>query len=230
MWILAGLGVFVVLVVLFVAGTGLFLVQKARQFGFNSEEMKRNPSLAITKMLTTFNPDLEIVSSDEGSGKIRVRERKTGKTYTIDFEDAKRGKFTVQADGKPIVTVNGDDEQSKGSVEVNSPEGTVKVGEGGTAKVPAWIPDYPGSEPKSAVTAEMTDGKSGVYTFSTRDSIEKVGKFYDEGFKSAGLKTTSTLSSDSGMVSAETERKSAVVTLTLENGNTKVGVTYRSEK
>jgi len=55
-------------------------------------------------------------------------DKKTGKTYNISFNDAKNGKFTVNEDGG-----------SRAAFSI-----------GGKAKVPAWIPDYPGSDPQAA--------------------------------------------------------------------------------
>jgi len=51
----------------------------------------------------------------------------SGKTYTMSFEDAKNGKFTMKEDGKTTLTV------------------------GGKAKVPSWVPDYPGLRPTRSV-------------------------------------------------------------------------------
>ena len=45
-WILAILGVFVVLVIVAVVGIGFFVAHKAKEAGLDSDMVKRNPALA----------------------------------------------------------------------------------------------------------------------------------------------------------------------------------------
>ena len=60
-------------------GAVMFFLHKARQAGFDAGLIGRNPGLAISKMIAAANPDVEVLSTDDGSGKITMRDKKTGK-------------------------------------------------------------------------------------------------------------------------------------------------------
>ena len=47
----------------------------------------------MTKMITAANPNVEVLGVDKGSNQIRLRDKQTGQSYTISFDDAKKGKF-----------------------------------------------------------------------------------------------------------------------------------------
>jgi hypothetical protein len=236
-WILGGLGAFVILIAIAVAGAGFFLVHKAKQAGLDPDLMRRNPALATVKMMAALTPNIEVQSIDEGRGIVTVRDKKEGKTFTVNLEDAKKGRFVFQEDGKDAVTLNATGDGKTGAVEIKSAEGTVKIGGGQNAKVPTWIPDYPRSEPTVAYSAQSKDGDSGSYQFKTKDPSDKVAKFYEDGLKSSGMKVTTTLSTSGGsgtggMIVGEDEDKkhSAIVLLGSEEGSTTVSVTFTVKK
>jgi hypothetical protein len=212
-WILGGLGGCLVLVVICVFAIGMFVTHKARQAGIDGDLLKRNPALAAAKMVVAANPDIELVSTDEGKQEITVREKKTGKVYTMSFDDAKNGKFTMKEDGKTTLTV------------------------GGKAKFPAWVPDYPNSDPQGAFSASGAEGDSGTFTFKTGDAVDKVTKFYQDQFQSNNMKITSNVSSTSGnstggMLSAQDDSSKHTVTVIIgtEGSQTTVAVTYATNK
>ncbi len=163
--------------------------------------------------MTATNPDIEMVSVDEGRQELTIRDKKSGKTYTMSVEDAKNGKFTFKEDGKTTLTV------------------------GGKAKLPAWVPDYPGSDPQGAFTASGADGEGGSFTFKTKDASDKVVQYYQDQFKSLGMKVTSNVTtqdgkSSAGMLSAQDDANKHTVTIVLgtDNGETGVSVTYATNK
>lgn len=212
-WILGGLGGCLVLVVIGVFAIGMFVAHKAKQAGIDGDLMKRNPALAAAKMMVAANPDIELVSTDEGKQEITVRDKKTGKTYTMSFEDAKNGKFTMKEDGKTTLTV------------------------GGKAKFPAWVPDYPNSDPQGAFSAAGAEGDSGTFTFKTSDPVDKVTKYYQDKFETNNMKITSNVSSTSGnstggMLSAQDDSTKHTVTVIIgtEGSETTVAVTYATNK
>jgi hypothetical protein len=212
-WVLIGIGLCFTLFVIAVVGVGLFVAHKAKQAGLDPDLIKRSPALAAAKLMVAANPDVEMVTADEGKQEMTVRDKKTGKVYTMSFEDAKNGKFTMKEDGKTTLTV------------------------GGKAKVPSWVPDYPGSEPQGAFSAQGDDGASGTFTFKTKDSSDKVIKYYQDQFKASGLNVTSNITnqngqSAAGMLSAEGESRKHNVTVILgvEGGDTTVALTYATNK
>lgn len=219
-WILVGLGAFCLLTFVVVVTAGYFFM--------------RNPGLATIKMLAAVNPDIEVMSYDRELGKVAVRDRKTGKTYSVNFDEAKRGRFVLQEDGKSPVSIITSNDGDHGGVEIRSSDSTVKIGGGQPAKVPAWIPEYPNSTPVGAFSAQSADGTSGSYQFSTKDPVDKIAKFYEDGLKSQGLRTSSTMTGEGNtggaMISAEQGNKSAVVLVGEENGASTVSVTFKSKK
>ncbi len=232
-WILLGLGIFFALLIMVGVGAVFFAVHKAKQAGLDPDLVKRNPALAAVKVMAALNPDIEVLSLNEQKGLVTVRDKKSGKTYNVDFDDAKRGKFVFEEEGKPPVTItsknNGD-----GTIEVNSADGSLKIG-GGKAKVPAWVPDYPGSDPQGAFSAQNAEGSSGSYAFKTSDPVEKVSKFFQDGFRSEGMNVTDTVTNQDGhgqnaMIKAEQAPKTALVLVGTENGTTNVSVTFTVKK
>jgi hypothetical protein len=194
LWVLVGIGGFFLLIALVVVG-GIAYVA-------------RNPTLVMSKMITAANPNVEVISVNKGSQQITLRDKQTGETYNITFDDVKNGKFSM-----------------KGS------NGRATFSMGGRAKVPAWVPEYPGSDPQSAFSAQGQDGVSGTFTFKTRDPADKVTRFYQDQFQSAGLHITANAHSSGSMLVAEDDAKkhSITVIVSAESSNTTVAVTYANK-
>lgn len=195
LWVLLGVGGFFLLIVLAVV-VGIAYIA-------------RNPVQVMTKMIAAANPNVEVLSVDKNSQHINLRDKQTGKTYSISFDDAKNGRFTFKGDGQESFTL------------------------GGSAKIPAWVPDYPGSNPQAAFTAQGHDGNSGTFTFKTRDPSDKVIKFYQDQFQSTGLNITTNMThqegrSSGGMLVAEDTAKNHTINVIIgvDGGDTTVAVTY----
>jgi hypothetical protein len=209
------LGLFV-LGTMAVVGTGLFIVHKVRQAGFDPELMKQNPGLAITKMIATANPDVDVLSTDEGAGKITVRDKKTGKVVTMTFDDAKNGKFSFRAQG---------DDGNTASLEIGA----------GADKLPSWIPAYPGAKAVGtlAVNGGSGQGNGGAFGFSTSDAPAQVMSFYQDKCKELGIdiKMVTTTSKGGMILGADKgEMHSLQVIVGSESGETKVQVIYGLKK
>jgi hypothetical protein len=203
---------------------------KMTQAGFSSELMKKNPGYAGAKMAVTMNPEVEIVSSDDDTGTIVVREKKTGKVVTMKFDPNKKAMTIIDENGKTAtMTVSG--EGSSANMEIKGPDGTVKIGES-TDKAPDWVPVYPGSSPKNTFSASNGGEQSGTYAFVTADSADKLISFYKDALKSGGFAVSNmTNNSDGkvgGMVSGEDKvnKRNIVVGLETETDGTHVNVTY----
>ncbi|HYL38561.1 MAG TPA: hypothetical protein VEV17_21775 [Bryobacteraceae bacterium] len=229
-WILIGVGGFFLVMILAIVGLGFFVVHKAKDAGLDADLIKRSPGLAVAKMAVAANPNVEMVSADEGKQEITIRDKQTGRVMTVSFDDAKKGKFVFKENGKEAVTISG----ANGTLEMKSAEGTVKIG--GNAKVPAWVPDYPGSEPQGAFSAQGADGQSGSFGFKTKDGSDKVVKFYQDQFQASGLKVTSNVTSQNGQSSggllvAEDASSKHTVTVIIgqDSGATSVSVTYANK-
>lgn len=193
-----------------VAGASYYVLHKVK-------DVARNPGLAIAKMVTMGNPDVQVLNTDDSAGTITVRDRKTGKVTTMKFDDVKNGgKFSMTAD------------DDKGGT------ATMQFG-GDTGKLPSWVPQYPGSAPKAtfSVTGTSSDGNGGNYTFTTSDSVSKVLEFYQDKIKDAGMKVTSTTTTQNGGMVTGTDDSSNRTLLAIvgtDSGQTTVNVTYGSKK
>jgi hypothetical protein len=229
-WIVVGcFGLLVVAGVIAVMG-GYFVARKATQFA-------KNPGLAVSKMIAAANPDVEVVSTDEDTGRITVRDKKTGKTMTMNFSDAQKGRIVFKEDGKDAVTVEAGGEGSSAVFEMKSKDGSMKIGGGAPQNMPAWLPMYPGSPPEGAMSMNNANSNSGLFGFKTKDSVEQVLRYYSDSLKKAGLKAaTQTMQQDGstsgGTVTAEDSsgKRKASVTATTGDEGTSVAVTFESPK
>jgi hypothetical protein len=233
MWVLIGIGGFVLLCVL-AAGIGSYVLYRTvKSAGFDSALMQKNPGLAMAKMVTAMNPDYQTVSSNDSSGTITVREKSTGKVITFRFDPEKKSMVIVDENGKEAkISVTGDG-NSTGGIEIQSPDGTVKFGTSTTGAPPAWVPSYPGSATQGVGSSETPDGNAYSYAFKTTDSASKVIAYYQDQLKSAGFTVTQVVSSgQGGMLSGEDAGKkhSVVLIVGADNDGTVVSVTAVEKK
>ena len=217
-WIIAAIvGVFVLVGILFL-GTGLFVAYKVKNAGFDSRLAEKNPALAAAKVMAALNPNVEVVKVDEDRGLLTVRDKKTGKTITMDAEGVKNGKLTFSDD---------------------STNEKFSFGADSAAKLPAWLPSYPGSKPEGTFSMSGSDAadrsEGGAAHFKTSDAGAKVLTFYQQNLKNAGFKITSTFSGDSGesrggILTAEdtAKRRTVMVTVSSTSEGTDVALTYGS--
>jgi hypothetical protein len=211
-WVLVVIGCLFGLGVMAVVGTGAFVVHKARQAGIDGDLFRHNPGLAVGKMVAAVNPALEVVRTNEAEGTVILRDRHNGKQFSINIDAARHGALTLKAE---------DDEGKGGTLEV-----------GGDAKIAAWVPQYPGSNPQASFHAqgESQDGigEAGNFTFRTDDPASKVLSFYEDKARelgmtlhSGGVDETSTVVAND----AESHRFLKVIT-GRRSGETTVNVTY----
>ena len=231
-WILAGCGGLLVLGAIAASLTLYFIAHKAKQA---AHMIEKNPALAVTRMIAAANPDVEVLSTDEDKGTITVRDKKTGKTMTMNFADAQKGKFVFEQDGQKVeMQAHGDGD--KGSLEVKSGEGSMKFQTGaGTEKPPDWLPAYPGSTPQGAVSMQNAKESSGSFHFTTKDPVEQVVRYYEDALKKTGLKVNTNTSQQDGkttfaIVSAEEAKRKAAVTAAVTADGTNVGVTFTAQQ
>jgi hypothetical protein len=215
-----------------VVGSGLYFVHKAKQAGLDPELMRNNPGLATAKLLAATNPDLEVVSSDDGRGVVTIRQRSTGKTMTVTFDDMKQGKFTFREDGKDAVTLEAHGGGDTGSLQMKSGSESLTMG-ASQATMPAWIPPYPNSKPTSTFSVNSKQGNSASFQFQTTDDSKDVVAFYERELKQTGFRINATTTSESGtssggLVSADDAANKRTVLVAVGNGSkgTTVSVTY----
>jgi hypothetical protein len=192
-WVWVGLGCLVILLVC--AATCVFIGYKAKHL---AEKYKDNPELLAAELMIKANPDLEEVSSDKDAKTVTVRDKKTGKEMTFNFEDIKNGKFSMEGSDGSKVNV-GD-----GGVQVTDEKGQTTTIAGGVAT--------------STSSFSATGANGGAITMlETTDSADQALSFYEGKLKDAGF----TVDKNAYQVNNQT----AGGTITAKNGGDKGEVT-----
>ncbi|HUA84282.1 MAG TPA: hypothetical protein VMB85_10520 [Bryobacteraceae bacterium] len=225
-WILGGLAVVLFGGMLTCGLVGFLAMRAVKNAGFDPDLMKRNPGLAMAKMAATLHPDLEVVSTDDRSGKIVMRNKKDGKEVAFRFDPDKKTMVMTGDDGKDV-TITASGEGADGRVTMKSSDSSLTFGAGGSAKMPDWVPVYPGTSPQGVYSANTPEGSQNTFTFKTNDSASKVAGYYQEQFKGGGLTVNLATSGDNGgLVTAESgdKKRTVVVTVAPANGVTSVSV------
>ena len=200
-----------------VVGTGWFVYNKVKQAGVDPELFRTNPGLALGKLITAVNPDAEVVRTDDRAGTITIRDKRSGKEITMSFDQAKSGRVTFSAE---------DD---------NGKTATVEIG-GANAKLPSWVPAYPGATIQANVTARGDDsngtGEGGNFSFTTSDPASRVISFYQDKAKELGMKAKLNASAGDGgtFIAAEEDRRSLTVVAGTDGERTTVNVTYGAKR
>jgi hypothetical protein len=191
---------FFAIVVIALIGTGVFVA-------------RHGPGYAIAKVIAAANPNAEVVSTDDGAGTITIRDRRTGKTVTMNFDDARHGRFRLEAE---------DENGKHASLEL-----------GGSANVPSWVPLYPGSNPRAVFSArgesDSAAGEGGDFTFATSDPASRVRSFYEDEGRRLGMDVnvkTETRDVNVLVMKDPDDRRSLTVMIGTSGGETKVNVTY----
>jgi len=212
LWVLGGVLV-VMLAVASMCGLGGYLIyRKAKNSGFDSALMQKNPAYAAAKFAVSMAPGVEVISSDDNKGTVTVRNKEDGKVMTFKFDPGKKTMVVLDENGKEAtVRINGDGD--KAAIEVNSADGNFKP--------------YPGSNPTGMFSASNNEGKQGGYSFKTPDAPARVLSFYQDQLKSAGFTINMTTTGEQGgMVMAENKASSHTLTVTAspENGGSNVAL------
>jgi hypothetical protein len=253
LWILGGCATIVVLGTLAVGGVIWYGVHKAKQAGLDPELIKKNPVLAAAKLSVAANPDTEMVSSDDSSGTIVVRDKKTGKVSTMKVDPDSKTMTVTDENGK-TVTMKLDpnnnrlvltDDKGKtatitadaqaGNVEIKGPDGNFKMGSSAD-KAPSWVPVYPGASTQNVFSASSNGEQTGTYAFTTKDAPDRILSFYDSQLKSGGFKTSNTTNTTNGKVSgmvtgtADNDKRTVLVVVGSEDDGTKVSVTFGTKQ
>jgi len=220
--------------VAFVGVGGMWLKNKVQGM---SERYEKDPDAAAydaALMAFKLNPDLEIVSQDEATKTITVRDKKDGKEVTFNLDDIKAGRLSIESGGeKGNIGVQGGENGQGGSMTVESDKGKMVLGGGDAAALPVWLPAYPGARTDGVSSLESNGEKSGTFTIHTADTVDQVLAFYESRLKSDGFEVNKATLNIPGAVSANLTAKSANrtlnVTVATQEGETQGLVAY-SEK
>ena len=225
-WVIGGCGALIVLAVIVFAVSGYLIARKVKQVAGG------NPA-GIVRMIAAMNPDVEVLSTDDATGKVTIRNKKDGKVVTMNFDDIKNGKFSIQEEGKDAVTIQAGGKDGQGIVDVKSADGsTAHIGAGST-KTPAWVPAYPGSSPQGTFSTSNDREETGSYTFTTNDGLEKVSKYYQDALKTSGFTVDSmNVATTGGVVTGKMvgDKRTVSVNLGSDGAQTSVTVVFVEKK
>ena len=223
----------VVVGVVLVAG-GMFVAKKAKDAGFDSELMARNPGLAAARMMVSANPELDLVDMDENRGTLTIRNKETGETLTVDFQDIQEGRLTFRTD-EGEVTFRGDDAGAR--MEVRGETGETQTLEFGASadrsRIPDWIPVHQGD---LNVGFTATDGgkRIGMFSIETTASRQDVRDFYVAELEGRGFTPSVSSMEAVGMamisISASHPDGTREVTVLINEAEGKITVTVSYEQ
>jgi hypothetical protein len=140
------------------------------------------------------------------------------------------GMFLVHKAGLSGASIRVED-ANKGEFQVKSADGSVQIG--GRAKIPAWLPEYPGSHAQNAFSAQSKDSRGGTFMFQTKDSPDRASKYYRDQLEASGLSVAAVVNSGtSQIITAEDRDKHHTVTVVVAGGSneTSVNVTYTTNR
>jgi hypothetical protein len=159
----------VVWVLICVAGLLLLIAILLTAAGFYiAHRFSEDPVETTATLLSVVDSDLEVVSGNRKN--ITIREKSTGKSTTINWDDLKGTSVHVGTGGREIT--------------IETKERKITLGSG---KLPEWLPAYPEARIRRWMNVTGPDGWSGSQTFDTSDGATKVLDFYEQPLKSAGL-------------------------------------------
>jgi hypothetical protein len=123
-----------------------------------ASQLAANPGKAAAEAMATQHPGIERISDDEATGQMTLRLKDSGETVTLGYSEIGQGKIPFKdAAGNPL-----------------------PAGPGDLAKIPAWVPRYPGVADESAIFHE--DGPTrllGIVTATTTDDLDTVTRHFE---------------------------------------------------
>jgi hypothetical protein len=226
--------------------------KKAKEY---SKEAGKNPQFAAISLAASLNPAIEVVSKDPATGIITIKDKESGKIQQIDtnkYSGENIGKamedFSKQIQALPPIKTTNDSAASSAAEEKSTSddsstrksEPTISAGRAAaltsaTKKLPSFVAVYPGSTTTDCASSTIGTATLGTYEFTTRDSPEKVGAFYEKKVADAGLQVAgNTVGADDNgptitLMAQNEAGKSLGVVIAIEEGKTKAKLTFVSK-
>lgn len=188
------------------------------------QSMAEDPTATI-EMIAALNPDIEVVDRDSDAGTVTIRNKKTDETVTVSMADLAERRISFSTDeGEATFAVD----EEAGTFEMRGADGsTAQLGSG--ARVPDWVPGYPGATAEGVYASQDATTESGTFSLSTTDSLDEVFQHLRGALQDAGYKVTENRYSGSGgegaMLVGEMEDGSSTITYTLGTNEGRVQVT-----
>lgn len=230
----AGMGCGALLLLTMVAGglLGMKACQKIKEVA-GDLDFEKNPTKAAALIALRMNPDLEVITVNDGTGEVTVKEKKSGDIITMSFDDIAQGKFTIKNAKGETVTMDASNAEKQGVV-VTGPEGQTVIG-GSQSAPPDWVHLYPGSTHAGGMRNEKGSSINGSYAMETTHNNETVSKHYGDQLKAAGYETsvTATQTADGVMTminaTKDEGRRTQTVLIQTLDGKTHIALSYALE-
>ncbi|CAN5372134.1 hypothetical protein BH23VER1_BH23VER1_27230 [soil metagenome] len=204
-----GIGCGGLLVIAIIAAV-IFFAWGASKVTEFAADVQKNPGKAI-EMAARFDPNLDVVSTDEAAQTVTVRMNDTGKEVTLSFDDIRQG-------GLDILTSEGE---------------SFSLGAGTATDLPEWIPTYPNTiSTQGLLSSSSNEGTNGSFVITTGDAPEIAIREYTSLLEAEGYElsktTISTGTSDQRMLTAKAENPERTLTIiaTIEGHDTNLMVNY----
>lgn len=207
-WAWAGIGCGTILllgVVAIVLGIG-YCNKKVGEF---SKDMQANPERKSAELLIGMHPEYSVVSSNDDTKQMTIKEDKTGKEMTFSYQDIANGKFEMTtSDGETV---------SVGSVDVS--------------KLPAWLSLPADATATGGYQTEKAGKASGAIVFTTALTADEAKEFFQKSLDSWPSGTgSSSMTLLNGVARHTLEKKASdkevVILVQGDNSATSVTVTY----
>ncbi len=234
---IVGMGCGVLVIVVLIGGV---LLMKACTSGLKSfaDNMEKNPAKTMAVLAIKGNPDLELVSTNDTTNEITVRDKKSGEVTTLSFNDIAQGKFKYKNSKGDEVTFDAANQGGKGNLVVKDKNGTTIIsGDAQYAPPPAWVPTYPGAQnKKGGMRSEKEDKVSGMFATETTDAAAKVKDFFEPKLKADGFQVeTTTINGGNGDIitlkaTKDGDSRTVSVIITTDSGKTNVAINYDGPK
>lgn len=252
-WLAIGFATLTVLSAVAVGAGAVFMVLRAKDF---VAEFEANPALTAAEVLSMLDPALEVLSRDDGAQTVTVRDARSNRTKTVDFEDILEGALNPQSrdisvrEGGADLDVDGslrvrtdegeisfdlEADEEGGRLIIRTDEGELLLGSGRDAQgIPRYVPIFRETEGARPVySARTADGFLGAVAWETSASPQEVTDFYARWLEEQGFETRSERYSEGpregqGAVWGRSldDDRTVFVVAVREDGTTKVFLNY----
>jgi len=125
-----------------------------------SNDMQANPERKTAEMVIGIHPEYSVVSSNDDTKQMTIKEDKTGKETTFSYKDI--------ADGKFEMTTSTGEKMSFGTVDIT--------------KLPAWLVLPADAKAASGMQTETAGKASGMVVITTSLTPEELKDFFQKQF------------------------------------------------
>jgi hypothetical protein len=214
-WILVGCGGLILICGIAAAVVVYWGAHKIKGY---AQQAQKNPAVFAAKMAAAANPDLEVVSSDDDSGTVTIRNKKTGETLTMNAEDIKKGRLSFKDEKGKEVVFDAHTKPGKEGLTISSNDGSMSFGSGSEAEIPGWVPRYPGAEVQATHLAKNGSEVNGGFMAKPSEAPAEVAAYFEKELKSKGFAVQRSSFEQDG-------KMTVILAGTADGGNRTVNVT-----